>query len=159
MCPAIACSASRDDRGCFPSGRILGVYSSSSMLVVHILQSRSSIQHLRPPRACLFLQLGPMPFECSCSGCRFSRDLRFCLFAPLYFPPRFASRKSTFFLTVSSFHQLRLQRKHNQYPEFPGLLTNRVVLEHAERAVGTRAAEGHEEAGQGHRHEADRDGS
>ena len=56
-------------------------------------------------------------------------------------------------------HQLQLQRKHNRYPEFPGLLTNRVVLEHAERAVGTRAAEGHEEAGQGHRHEADRDGS
>ena len=95
-------SASRDDRGCIPSGRILGVYSSS-MLVVHIVQSRSSIRHLRPPRACLFLLLGPMRFECSCSGCRFSRDLRFCLFAPLYFPPRFASRKSTFFLTIRSF--------------------------------------------------------
>ena len=49
-----ACSASRDDRSCFPSGRILGVYSSS-MLVVHILQSRSSIQCFTPTRlrACL----------------------------------------------------------------------------------------------------------
>ena len=42
---------------------------------------------------------------------------------------------------------------------FPGLLTNGIVLEHAERAVGARAAEGHEEARQGHRHEAHRDGS
>ena len=38
-------------------------------------------------------------------------------------------------------------------------LTDWIVLEHAERAVGTRAAEGHEEACHGHRHEAHRDGS
>lgn len=95
-------SAFRDDRGsCLPSGRILGVYSSS-MLVVHILQSRpprSNIS-LRPDSGLAFVfLLGCMPFESWWSRCGSSRDLRFCLCAS-YFPPRFASRKSTFFLTV-----------------------------------------------------------
>ena len=63
--------------------------------------SFSSIQHFAPIRlrACCLFHLDFMRFGFSCYGCCCSRDLRFC-FCASYFPPRFASRKSTFFLTV-----------------------------------------------------------
>lgn len=79
--------------------------------------------------------------------------LRFLVIAPwsnfvAHFPPRLASRKSTFFLTVAV--PVRTMSERYGYFTTSSLLTNGVVLEHAERAVGTRAAEGHEEARQGH---------
>lgn len=77
-------------------------------------------------------------------------------FVSFYFPPRFASRNSTFCLTGS--HSSATVRM-SITTQTPGALTNRIVLEHAERAVSTRTAEGHEEACHGHRHEAHRDGS
>lgn len=76
--------------------------------------------------------------------------------AVLYFPPRFASRNSTFFLTDAI---VRLSKPHFGANYVCLSLTDWVVLEHAERAVGTRAAEGHEEARHGHGHEAHGDRS
>ena len=150
---------------CFPSGRILGVYRPPPRCsCVHILQSpllNSMPTLLRPDSAASHhsLHLDFHAARILVSWQLLLARIKLHSSRSLYFPPRFASRKRTFFLTVFIHSPISSGSQIQSLPDFPELLTDRVILEHAERAVGARAAESHEEARQGHRHEAYCDGS